>query len=244
MTTRGKPDKAKSYGISLPLEAHKAMWKKVSARETTPSRYPHDLPLATLGIIEDFWALCDVSEGNGLSHMFRGRWPSYRRLTLEFLSTLRVNKDRDTRIPESINFRLGKYNHTFTMADLSEVFQCHNPNPDEEVEYDYSDMWRAMTIEGEDFMTAYAKSSSICNPVLRYLHRAITQLMFARIDSGSVSQTEMDVIWSLLNKKGINFGILFTIYVDRISKKDGSPVDHGNFRVCWHPDGGFHSGYG
>ena len=87
-----------------------------------PSRYPHDLPLATLGIIEDFWALCDVSEWNGLGHMFRGRWPSYRRLTLEFLSTLRVNKDRRTRIPESIDFRLVNHNHTFTMVDLCEVF--------------------------------------------------------------------------------------------------------------------------
>ena len=81
-----------------------------------------------------------------------------------------------------------------------------------------------MTIEGEDFVTAYAKSSSIRNPVLRYLHRAMTQLVFARIDGGSVSYTKMDVIYSLLNRKGINFGILFTIYVDRISKKDGSPI--------------------
>ena len=224
MTTRGKPENVESYSISLPLDAHKAMWKKVSARDTMPSRYPHELPLATLGIIEDFWAVCDVSEGNGFGHMFRGRWPSYWRLTLEFLSTLKVNKDRRTRVPESIDFRLGNHNHTFTMEDLCEVFQCYNPNLDEEVEYAYSDMWRAMKFEGEDFMPAYAKSSSIRNLILRYPHRAMTQLMFARTDGWSVSQAEMDVIWSLLNKKGINFGILFTIYVDRISKKDGSTI--------------------
>ena len=82
MTIRGKPENVKSYGISLPLDVHKAMWKKVSARDTMPSRYPHELPLATLGIIEDFWALCNVRASNGLSHIFRARWPSYRRLTL------------------------------------------------------------------------------------------------------------------------------------------------------------------
>ena len=64
MTTRGKPENAKSYDISLPSEPHKIMWKKVSTRDTMPSRYPHELPLTTLGIIEDFLALYDVSEGH------------------------------------------------------------------------------------------------------------------------------------------------------------------------------------
>ena len=54
MGSKGKPENAKDYGISLATDEQNAMWKKVSARETGPSRYPHNLPLQTLGIAEDF----------------------------------------------------------------------------------------------------------------------------------------------------------------------------------------------
>ena len=62
--------------------------------------------------------------------------------------------------------------------------------------------------------------------VLRYLHRAMTQLMFARVDGGIVSQTELNVT-SLLNKKAFDYRTLFTIYVDRITKKDGGVICYG-----------------
>ena len=80
-----------------------------------------------------------------------------------------------------------------------------------------------MTTE-EEHAPGYAKSSSIRNPVLRYLHQAMTQPMFARVDGGSVSQTELNVMWCLLNKKGFDYGTLFTLYVDRITKKDGGVI--------------------
>lgn len=115
--------------------------------------------------------MCNVREGNGLIHMFQGRWPSYRRLTLEFLSILKVNKNRCSHIPDSIDFRLDSRNHTFSMEDLCKVFHCFDPNPDEEIEYEYSDVWGAMTTEGEGHESGYAKSASIRNPVLRYLNK-------------------------------------------------------------------------
>ena len=52
----------------------------------------------------------------------------------------------------------------------------------------------------------------------------MTQLMFARIDGGSVSQTELNVMWCLLNKKGFDYGTFFTLYVDQIMKKDGGVI--------------------
>ena len=54
MASKGKPENAQNYGISLATDDQKAMWKKVSARETAPSRYPIDLPLQTLGIMKIF----------------------------------------------------------------------------------------------------------------------------------------------------------------------------------------------
>ena len=80
-----------------------------------------------------------------------------------------------------------------------------------------------MTNEQEN-AAVYAQSSSILNPVLRYLHRAMTQLMFARVNGGTVSQTELNVIWCLLIKKVFDYEILFTYYVDRITKKDGGVI--------------------
>ena len=223
MGSKGKPENAKNYGISLATEEQKAMWKKVSARETAPSRYPHDFPLQTLGIMEDFWKLCDVGDGNGLVYMFQRKWPSFRKYTLEFLSSLKVTKDRRQNFPLSIDFRLGNRWHSLTMEELSGIFHCFDPNPEEDNEYEFSEVWGAMTNE-QEHAAGYAKSSSIRNPVLRYLHRAMTQLMFARIDGGSVSQTELNVMWCLLNKKGIDYGTLFTYYVDRITKKDGGVI--------------------
>ena len=107
MGSKGKPKNAKNYGISLATDEQKAMSKKLSVRETAPSRYPHDFPLQTLGIAENFWALCDVGDGNGLRYMFKRKWPSFRKYTLEFLSSLKVTKDCRLNIPLSIDFRLG-----------------------------------------------------------------------------------------------------------------------------------------
>ncbi|XP_047941973.1 uncharacterized protein LOC125188913 [Salvia hispanica] len=39
MGSKGKPENAKNYGVSLASDEHKAMWKKLSARETAPSRF-------------------------------------------------------------------------------------------------------------------------------------------------------------------------------------------------------------
>ena len=107
MGSRGNPENVKNCCISLASDEQKAMLKKLSARETVPSRYPHDFPLQTLGITEDFWALCEVGDGNGLRYMVERKWPSFRKYTLEFLSSLKVTKDRRQNIPLSINFRLG-----------------------------------------------------------------------------------------------------------------------------------------
>ena len=123
--------------------------------------------------------MCDVGNGNGLVYMFQRKWPSYRKLTLKFLSFVKVTKDRRYRVPQSIDFRLGNYWHSLTMEELSGVFHCFDPNPEEDNEYDYSEVWGPMTTE-EEHASGYAKSSSIRNPVLRYLHRAMTQLMFTR----------------------------------------------------------------
>ena len=116
MGSKGKPENVKNYGISLASDEQKAMWKKLSARETAPSRYPHDYPLQTLGIAEDFWALCDVGDGNGLRYMFEWKWLSFRKYTLEFLSSLQVTKNRRHNIPLSIDFRLGNRWHSLTIA--------------------------------------------------------------------------------------------------------------------------------
>ncbi|KAL1559790.1 hypothetical protein AAHA92_10094 [Salvia divinorum] len=224
MASRGHSEAPRLYGVTLTTKEQKAIWDRVSVRETTPSRYPYEMPMTTMGIIHDFWALCDVGKGNGLTFMFQGWWPSYRRLTLEFLSTLHVHHNRRSRNPERIEFCLGNRRHEFTMAELCEIFHCFDPHEDEDYEYDYSDVWMAFTSQGEDYASGLAKSSAIRNPVLRYLHRAMTQLLFARIDGGGVSQTEIDVIWCLLNKKGFNFGHMITNYLDRISRKDGSMI--------------------
>ena len=159
---------------SLTTDEQKAMWKKVSAREMTPLRYPHDFPLQTLGIMEDFWGLCDVGDG---------KWPSFRKLTLEFLSSLKVTKDRRHNVLLNTDFRLGNRWHSLSVDKLSGVFHCFDSNPEVNNDYDFSEVWGAMTNE-QEHAAGYAKSSSIRNPVLRYLHRAMTQLMFARVDGG------------------------------------------------------------
>ena len=122
-----------------------------------------------------------------------------------------------------MDFRLGNYWHSLTMEELSGVFHCVDHNPEEENDYNFFDVWGAMTNEKEH-AAGYAMSSSIGNPVFRYLHRAMTQLMFARVDGGSVSQTELNVMWCLLNKKRFNYGTHFTLYVATRRKTEVSFV--------------------
>ena len=55
------------------------------------------------------------------------------------------------------------------MEELSGVFHCFDPIPDEVNDYNYPEVWGAKTTR-EEQAAGYAKSSSIRNPVLRYLH--------------------------------------------------------------------------
>ena len=119
----------RTMALAFSSDEQKAMWKKLSVRESASSRYPHDFPLQTLGIAEDFWALCDVGDGNGLRYMFERKWPSFR-YTLEFLSSLKVTKDRRQNILLSIDFRLGNRWHSLTMEDHCGIFYCFDPNPE------------------------------------------------------------------------------------------------------------------
>lgn len=80
------------------------------------------------------------------------------------------------------------------MEQFWELFKCHEL--DDEVEMNNEEMWRLITLKGEThpFASRKVKSTSICNPILRFLNRSATQLIFTRVDSGGVSNTEL-YIW-------------------------------------------------
>lgn len=93
-------------------------------------------------IQDNFWQLCDIA---GLTTVFRGQWPSYKRMMLEFLSALEVVKlTRSLRVV-GIKFRLNNHDWELSMSELFGIFGCT-----EDVlmldEFDRHAFWKEITL--------------------------------------------------------------------------------------------------
>ena len=111
-------------GIRFEDELHRERFNKIKNREVKTTKWACPIILNQLGIINDFNLLCNRV---GLQNFVFHDVPTYRRLTLEFLSSLKstVNTWRGE---DMISFRLFNTSYILSLDQWCNYFNLPNNN--------------------------------------------------------------------------------------------------------------------
>uniref|UniRef100_A0A803N020 Arabidopsis retrotransposon Orf1 C-terminal domain-containing protein n=1 Tax=Chenopodium quinoa TaxID=63459 RepID=A0A803N020_CHEQI len=140
-------------------------------------------------------------EGSGLGSWLGLHAPTYKRLTLEFLSTLQVQRDTN-KTPRRITFQLMNSLHNLTIRRINQVFgwpttRTIGPRDSYPRNYNAGEFWRKITSLFE-YNPRTDKATTIIHPGFRLSQRTTTNTTFVRGDSSWVVSTrELYFLWHL-----------------------------------------------
>ena len=161
-------------GIRFRDEAHRDRFNRIKNREVKATKWACPIILNQLGISDDFNLLCNRA---GLQNFVYNDVPTYRRLTIEFLSslqsTVKLWQGEDT-----ICFRLMNNNYNLT---LDEWCACFNlPNNDVNAlraSFTGLEPTPEQYYNGMSFTSRVNKGKNIQHPAIRYLFYVIANTL-------------------------------------------------------------------
>ncbi|XP_047955298.1 uncharacterized protein LOC125201288 [Salvia hispanica] len=216
------------FGVRLANREQREKWDTLVQLKVIPSRYPDEEALEALGLGDCFW---ELSRMGGLTKMFKGKWSSYRHLTLEFLSTLKVTRVGIIPRIQEIKFRLGNVDYEMSVEELNHMLECEGIVISMPDKFDMDGFWTAITFLWEGKRVGYsegrAKSISIRNPVLRYLQMACSFLPFARSQTKGVASSELFLLWNILNRRALNMGSFIISHLQSQARKTSGTLACG-----------------
>ena len=209
-------------GLSSPvLETtnpdHLARYNNLSTRTLIPNRYLDHKAVEELGISDRVNEYLDVVGWN--SFAFEPK-PVFEELTLEFLSTLTVEKKRlPKNLYGSLRFTLCGQPSMVTVEQLNAIFGFKNEGFTR-VPYDFlpNPFWHLIAPNSKAYDASSSKSSRIADLAVRYLHRFMAFTIWGRGGSqGVVTKNELFFLWCMLNKKAVNTGMFLSRHLDHIA---------------------------
>ncbi|KAG7548081.1 Integrase catalytic core [Arabidopsis suecica] len=163
------------------------------------TRYPHPGTMLELGIYEDIEYLC---EQTNLFTLMNRPYSAYKEETIQFLSSFQVEIFSEKKKKRERDYGLGYLTFTIhgqdyilTIKQLESLFEFqsgvgtgHRVDRKEIV-----GLWETI---GDDvkFFSSRSKSNTIRSPVLRYFHRSLASVLFAREITGTIINGEMEVL--------------------------------------------------
>lgn len=197
--------------------------EKLAQLPINPTRFPHDGTMARLNMKQD---IISLFKNIGLQHFITCSWPTYERLTLEFLSSLNAN---DLEHGNMIQFRMHNMEFQLSLDELSDIYQFPKGGlRKHHQDFKANTFWPEIT--GERALNIkFAKSTAIQNPILRYVHRILSSSLFPRGDSeGAVTVLELFIMWSMFNNVQLDICYyLIRHFLKNISRKGGKIVVGG-----------------
>ncbi|XP_056683304.1 uncharacterized protein [Spinacia oleracea] len=194
------PPAFETYGIVFPEQRSWSYYEELSKRNILPTKFYHKKTVQDLGFEMELNALI---AGLDLEDFVTMNAKTYRRVTLEVLSSARIN-DFFTIYP----------NRGLIVNPVAECVDS----------YDENIWWGELTGEERKFISSSAKSSSFHHPVVRYLNCMLLYAVFAKGATGSLSSGELGALWLATKKdEGIlDFGQLLITRI--IEHRDGQPT--------------------
>ncbi|KAL2900971.1 Lethal(2) giant larvae protein-like protein SRO7, partial [Bienertia sinuspersici] len=190
------------YNVNFNGDAEfKEIYERLFKHVFTATRYCGVATLKALHIEDDVpWLFSNV----GWCNFHITKYPTYKRVTLEFLSSLKANVGPGFD-DGMITFCLYNASHSRTLAQLNEVLGL--PSGDNRSTSKYwnaSPLWRILT--GKEFDSKKSSSSHIRHPAHRYVHKALANTVFSREENSKVRKDEVCMLDHMLHVKAINTG--------------------------------------
>ncbi|KMS97284.1 hypothetical protein BVRB_7g177280 [Beta vulgaris subsp. vulgaris] len=217
------PPPLDTLGIQFTCEAHLERFRILSGRRLRPTRF-YDPNIATkLGIDGD---LQQIFYSVGWHQFLNMHALSYKRITLEFLSTLEVVRS-NTKNPRSITFQLMNETRHLNRTQLNTIFGwptegSHGPHSGRSERYDDNTFWNLITGQAV-YYPQRAKASGVVSPGLRTAHRFLSLTIFARGDSaGVVTSRELYIVWCLVDGASfLNHAMWLMDHLDEVTRSRG-----------------------
>ncbi|KAL6580596.1 hypothetical protein OROMI_008620 [Orobanche minor] len=196
---RGVAESPDTYGVILPKSSQRKLWDMHARKRMFPTRWADEEVMNEMGITEDVGRLLERVQ---LKCLLEKKWPTYRCLTLEFLSIFKLERDTHNQWPVKISFRLGNQRRSLDMATLVRIFKVPRRGTHsferQTLEVSYRALVERPGSGPRNFEARKAKSSMIRNPVMRYVHRIIASSFFARAETGTVTIKELFFLYHML----------------------------------------------
>jgi len=167
------------------------------------TRYPCYETVAHLGLLEDVQHLFEKCH---LETLMSYPYAAYKEETIEFLSTLQVemyegltNFELETMGLGFLTFTVDEPRYQLSIKKLEELFgfpsgKGTKPRFDRE---ELKDLWATIR-NNLSLNSARSKSNQIRSSVIRYFWRSVANVFYSRESTGTVSNTDMEMIDSAL----------------------------------------------
>ena len=137
-------------------DAQQSRFEILYTRPIHNTRYVDEDILTQMGIYDN---LMHIFHDEGWEQLLTSKWPTYLRLTLEFLSTLEVHSSHMT-------FRLGNEERRLNFGELSSIFglPIGGQSTSHPRGFNANEFWNELTREWP-YTPRAAKASYILNPI-------------------------------------------------------------------------------
>uniref|UniRef100_A0A803N511 Arabidopsis retrotransposon Orf1 C-terminal domain-containing protein n=1 Tax=Chenopodium quinoa TaxID=63459 RepID=A0A803N511_CHEQI len=192
------------YDIKFWDAAHRSNYETLFKRGVNSTRFCDIDALRALRIEEDVcWLFTNVGWGDFLMK----RYPTYKRIKLEFLSSLKaVTHSAEGCGEGSITFQLYNEEHTWTLTKFNEVLGLPNEGPRLTSKYWSADpIWRTLT-DDREYDSNNSPGNHIRHPSLRYVQRLLSCTVFGRYEGGKARKDELFMLDRMLHGQPINTG--------------------------------------
>lgn len=219
-----------AHGIIFEDDDHIERYKTHLKRKLVPTRYVCDDTMSALGILDD---VSQMFHNLGIFEFMHADVPTYERITLEFLSTVKfkLEKNWTGHVYEyfgTMSFRL--YNEDYSMSVI-QLGQCLRlplvgsgavPN-----DFSAGSFWSSITGLPQ-YEPRSAKASWIQNPCFRYAQKGLAFTLFGRGDStGVAAKRELYLMHAMVNEEPVNVAAFAADHLGTMGRSSSGAISVG-----------------
>ncbi|KAI5438645.1 hypothetical protein KIW84_024395 [Lathyrus oleraceus] len=217
-------------GIKFRGKAQKQKFEELAEREMLPSLYADDWAMTALGLRESVLYL--LSQIGWETTPIRRQFVTYRRLTLEFLSSLIYLPSHGKGISRGfIQFRMFNMEYQFNIQDFTNLlgfptsFDTFTVSQEDLFEYrELEHFWGNLT-ENDDPEEHEFLSGNIHNPAFRYFHKILAHTLFGKkSNSTTVSRDELFIMFCASQNRPVNGATFMLANFDRLIQDERAPI--------------------
>jgi hypothetical protein len=220
-------------GINFRGRAQRQKFEELAEREMHPNFYVDDCAMTVLGLRDSVLYL--LNQIGWETTPIRRQFVTYRRLTLEFLSSLIYLPNHGKGINRGfIQFRMFNMEYQYNIREFTNLlgfptsFDTFTMNQEDLFEYrELEHFWGSLTGNDEPEEHEFL-SGNIHNPTFRYFHKILAHTLFGKKSNiTTVSRDEIFIIFCASQNRPVNGATYILASFDRLIQVDRAPIQIG-----------------